>query len=45
MTDRRRRALWLALWKQIQERTMLSEPAAKHAAAIAIDYLERKLEI
>lgn len=38
MTPQRKRR-WARLWRKIMERTGMSEPAAKHAALIAIDYL------
>ncbi len=38
MTAKQKR-LWERLWREIQSRTMISEPACKHAALIAIDIL------
>jgi hypothetical protein len=35
------RAQWRRLWRRIHERTTISEPAAKHAALIAIEFVER----
>jgi hypothetical protein len=40
--DTVKRRKWRSLWLLIYRRTFLSEPAAKHAAAIAFDWFEKQ---
>jgi hypothetical protein len=40
--DTVKRRKWRSLWLLIYRRTFLSEPAAKHAAAIALDWFEKQ---
>jgi hypothetical protein len=39
--SKHQRAQWRRLWRRIHERTTISDPAAKHAALIAIEFFGR----
>ena len=37
--------MWSQLWRYIYKRTMLTEPAAKHAAALALEWAQEKRSV
>lgn len=39
--DKEERRKWRGIWRYILQRTIVTEPAAKHAALLALQWLER----